>query len=302
MVSNALSVAGNAMAAAGAAARATTQGAAAGARLGPLEYAIAAVGLCALLVWIFRRLTRPRKLGLNNTPGRPNTLNPVHVIALYLLWQGATGAALFLLTTHFGELLGGPGSDKPGILAAAAGFVFLFGACLAVAAVTFPLGLRRGLGLSLRHWIYDTGRGLVGYLAVIPLCWALLLAVRSLLPPEQIRTHKLLTVLPELSAAWRAVVAFSAVVLAPLAEEVFFRGLLQSMLRRYLGRPWGAILVTSLLFAAVHGEYYDTVPALFVLGVALGYNYERCGRLYPSILIHMIFNGVSVLSKLTGAA
>ena len=104
-----------------------------------------------------------------------------------------------------------------------------------------------------------------------------------------------------MGGAWRVVVAFSTVIMAPLAEEVFFRGLLQSMLRKYLGHAWGAILITSVLFAVGHARYHDTIPALFVLAVVLGYNYERSGRLYPSILIHVIFNGVSVLSTLVRA-
>ena len=60
-------------------------------------------------------------------------------------------------------------------------------------------------------------------------------------------------------------------------------------------------MLTSAIFAMLH---WDTVasadgewvplPALFALGVVLGYNYERSGRLVAPILIHALFNGVSV--------
>jgi len=43
------------------------------------------------------------------------------------------------------------------------------------------------------------------------------------------------------------------------------------------------------------------MPALFVLSVILGYNYERCGRLYPPVLIHALFNSVFILNALTGS-
>ena len=45
---------------------------------------------------------------------------------------------------------------------------------------------------------------------------------------------------------------FSAVVVAPMAEEVFFRGLLQTFLVNVLRNRWTAIAVASTLFAAVH--------------------------------------------------
>ncbi len=43
-----------------------------------------------------------------------------------------------------------------------------------------------------------------------------------------------------------------AVVVAPVVEEMLFRGLFQTMIRSYLGRPWPAIAITSLLFASIH--------------------------------------------------
>ena len=100
------------------------------------------------------------------------------------------------------------------------------------------------------------------------------------------------------SAGWNVLGMVSAIVLAPLAEETFCRGLLQSMLRRYTHRPWVAILLAGAVFAVLHYPYWQHMPALFVLALAIGYNYERCGRLYPAILIHALFNAVNIAISL----
>lgn len=296
MLSNALSILANVVAGVPG-----TQPATPGAALEPIEQTIAAIGVCVLVVCIVRRLTRPRKLALNNTPGRVNTLTPIHVVGLFLLYQFVMLAVAHLATGRFGDMLDGPDGRKATVLVTGIGSVILLAMSALIAAGTFRLGLRRGMGLSARHWIYDSGRALVAYFAIIPVCLALLLAMRSILPPQHVRNHQMLTALAEFGLAWRVVVIFAVVFLAPLAEEVFFRGLLQSMLRRYLTHPWGGILITSAFFAIVHVPYYDTMPALFALSVVLGYNYERCGRLYAPILIHVIFNGVSILSELMRA-
>lgn len=56
---------------------------------------------------------------------------------------------------------------------------------------------------------------------------------------------------------------------------------------------WAAVLITSLLFAAVH-EWW-TAPAIFLLSLCFGYVYERTGNLYVPILMHIAFNGVSII-------
>ena len=61
-----------------------------------------------------------------------------------------------------------------------------------------------------------------------------------------------------------------------------------------------AIFLTSGFFALMHAETPQNVPALFALSVALGYNYERCGRLYASILLHAVFNAVTLMMVLFG--
>lgn len=250
---------------------------------------VIAVGICVLLVWIVRRGVRPTKLSLANTPGRPNNLNPGHILVAlvtFLLTMYATGR---VLAWYFP-----PEDPRIAAVAGLPALAVLLAASLLVARATFRFRLRNGMGLNLRHWMFDSGRGVLGVLAVLPICLGLSKLTKLLMPENIQHTHDLLTALPALPVQWKLVVIFSAVVMAPLAEEVFFRGLLQSMVRSRTGSPWVAILTTSLFFSLMHLRSPQDAPPLFVLSVVLGYNYERCGRLYPPILIHALFNGLNI--------
>lgn len=245
-----------------------------------------AIGLCTLVVWIFRRSARPAKLQLAATPGRPNRLTPAHIVVAFFAW-----IALLLLARKLF-----PGEYY--VLGLGLAQCLWLAAGLLVAARTFSGGLRSGLGLNLRHWFYDTARGLIGYLAVLPLCtgthWLTLWLITHLMPEAKLEPHEMLLAMRQMKTGWLIIAVFSATVLAPLAEEVFFRGLLQSAIRRATHRPWAAVLLASLFFALVHTNTWQDMPALFVLAVVMGYNYERCGRLGPAILIHALFNSVNI--------
>jgi membrane protease YdiL (CAAX protease family) len=84
---------------------------------------------------------------------------------------------------------------------------------------------------------------------------------------------------------------------APIAEEVFFRGLVLGALRRRL-RDALAIVLTGIVFGLVHagGDAKEALPALAVFGGVLAYLAVRTGRLGPGIVAHAAFNGVTVVS------
>ena len=239
-----------------------------------------------LVAWIVRTLVWRGRISLSATPGRPNSLTPVHVLIVFIATQLAGSLAAQGLSRWLG-----PESAPAMILAGLFHALITAAAVLVVAKFTFRHGLVRGMGLSMRHWLYDTGRGVIGYLAVTPICLASLKLINYFVS-QPLPTHSLLEAMAELGWTWRLLSIPLAVVVVPLAEELFFRGLLQSMFRRYLRSPWLAILATSLLFALVHQPYWHTMGAIFALSVCLGYNYERTGRLYPAMLIHAIFNAV----------
>ncbi len=78
------------------------------------------------------------------------------------------------------------------------------------------------------------------------------------------------------------------VVIGPIVEEVFFRGLVYSRLRRALP-AWVAMLAAALPFALIHGAVLWIAYA-FCLGLALGFILEKGGSLYLCILFHICFN------------
>ncbi len=267
---------------------------------------LVSLGVVALGVWVIRRAARPTKVSLARTPGRPNSVNPAHILVLLLVWQASGEAAIRLLAGWTPS-----GSQPGGILVAAIQQLVWLSTSLAVAAITFRHGLRRGMGLSLRHWLYDSARAVFAYLAVLPICFALFAASKAVYwavhhqpPPE----HQMLVIMQQVPWPWQVMAIVSAVVLAPLSEEVFCRGLLQSMFRRYIGRPWAAVVLSAAIFALLHWDSlaqsstagWVQLPALLALGVVLGYNYERSGRLVAPILIHVLFNAVSVGVALAG--
>ncbi len=93
-----------------------------------------------------------------------------------------------------------------------------------------------------------------------------------------------------------------AAVIAPVAEEVFFRGVLQTVLGNVLRRRGAAIIMASILFGVVHLGQPQAVPALVAMGLILGYAYERTGALLVPIAAHAAFNLKSLVWVALSAA
>jgi membrane protease YdiL (CAAX protease family) len=90
-------------------------------------------------------------------------------------------------------------------------------------------------------------------------------------------------------------------IVAPLVEELLFRGYLQSALSRRFGpkKQWIAILVASLIFAAIHFQPL-AFPLLAALGAGFGYLYHRTGSLKVNVALHMLNNGLAFLALIGG--
>ncbi len=91
-------------------------------------------------------------------------------------------------------------------------------------------------------------------------------------------------------------IALAVVVMAPLAEEALFRGLLYGGLRRSYGRLPAALL-SAVIFGAAHMNASLFIP-LVVAGLILAMIYERSASLWPSTVAHATLNGVSVVLAL----
>jgi len=112
--------------------------------------------------------------------------------------------------------------------------------------------------------------------------------------------HQMLEVMHDSdSVGATAALICSAVVVAPVVEELVFRGLVQSSLLGLFGRAhrWPVILCASAVFTSVHFDAanWQTLPGLFVLSMVLGWLYERHGSLLPSVLVHAGFNVCNIV-------
>ena len=90
--------------------------------------------------------------------------------------------------------------------------------------------------------------------------------------------------------------AFAAVIAAPVCEEIVFRGYLYSATKRFAG-PWAAGICSALVFASAHGSLAALLP-LFVFGAVLAFIYEKTGSLWAPIAVHFCFNGATVLIQM----
>lgn len=86
---------------------------------------------------------------------------------------------------------------------------------------------------------------------------------------------------------------FQAIILAPLTEEIFFRGFVYTLLRKKHSLLFSASLV-SLFFAAVHNTPQDILP-LFIISMALCYFYEKTQNIAAPVIFHAIHNGINFI-------
>lgn len=173
--------------------------------------------------------------------------------------------------------------------------------------IAAPRGLRL-FGAVPHKPLRDLAWGTLGFLAAVPMIVATIQT--TVLVGEQFGReaptigHPMLRVIIDSdSLPASALLMLSALVAAPILEEMIFRGLIQTVLLRLLGIPmrWGVVFIAALVFVSIHvgGVSWQTLPGLFVLGLVLGWLYERSGSLWPSIVVHIGFNALNVAVALS---
>jgi membrane protease YdiL (CAAX protease family) len=90
--------------------------------------------------------------------------------------------------------------------------------------------------------------------------------------------------------------AFAAIVAAPLCEEIIFRGYFYPVLKRFAG-VGSATACSALVFACAHGNLTAVLP-LFIFGCLLVFIYEKTGSLWAPISVHFCFNSATVLMQM----
>lgn len=173
-----------------------------------------------------------------------------------------------------------------------------------IAMVWLFLRRRRTLWRSIgwvRPRLSDTVYAGLGAIAYYGIYIALIQLVSTTLPGIDLEAEQDLGFTTDTTGLALGLVFLSLVVLPPLVEEIVFRGVLYTGLRKSMN-VIGAAISTSVLFAAAHllGGVEDAllwVAAIdtFILSLVLVYLREKTGSLWPAILLHAIKNGVAFL-------
>lgn len=111
---------------------------------------------------------------------------------------------------------------------------------------------------------------------------------RSLVPEFMITAYK--------TAGFQPLFWTALIVLAPLSEEIFFRGFLFKGFQSTFLRSVGTILLTALLWAVIHTQYdiYD-ITFVFIIGILLGAARVKTGSILPPIFLHGFMNLVALI-------
>ena len=216
------------------------------------------------------------------------------IIVLWLLATVAANLAVVPVASDLARILTGEGASAYGTLVTLtvtqAGLVAA--ATLLVFAPRALAGLRLiprrglltsvaiGLGLAVPSWI---GAQIIGYLTV------------RLLEPFGLRPEAGVAD-AALSNADPVVLALALVVVAPIAEELFFRGVVYNAWEREYG-PTRAIYGSAILFAVIHGSAF-VIPSILALGIVLALLFRATRSLPATIALHAAFNGITVLIAL----
>ncbi|GMU20442.1 MAG: hypothetical protein AMXMBFR13_05390 [Phycisphaerae bacterium] len=271
-----------------------------------LLLAVAGGLVFAACLWRWWRLGR--RDPLRGSPLRSNSLwlldvwliIGIYVLGISLGSQMAKGLAP-------AELAGEGLVVWQGVFGTSVAQILIVAACLAMARRSFAAGIR-GFGIGRnppsRDLVWALGGWLVAIAATRLVVFATQVVIHWWSPDFQAPEHGVFQTLenPAVRTWMRAVAIAGAFLLAPIGEEMLFRGVLQTSLRKVLpprtgslAHRWAAVAAAGALFGLVHSSTPHHVPALIVLGILLGFLYERTGSLVVPVLVHMLFNGKSLL-------
>ena len=255
-------------------------------------------GLILLARWLLDT-SLGRKALADSTPRR-NSMPPYLPLVPLMLWFGGIAVIVALVQKLTPGLQGWQKIFRDHVVMVVGAVVTIM-VMLFLARVHFARGLK-GFGLNIKTIVKDFLVAILNLLAT----WPLILAAVALTiffvklfsgAEYQMQQHEqleLVTEYPQLLL--RIMIVFVAIVIAPLIEEMMFRGFVQTTIRSFINvrnSAWPAIVASSVFFAIMH-EDPGHWPALFILGVCLGYSYEKSGSLFRPIFIHLFFNASSV--------
>ena len=141
---------------------------------------------------------------------------------------------------------------------------------------------------------YSIFQGMKGWLTIIPFVLLTSLIMNSLIDNQNGSNPLLEIVLNNNNYLSFILLFVTTTLLAPLFEEIIFRGILLPTLSRDFGNILG-IIVSAFIFALAHLSLGE-MPPLFVLGIGLGITRIASGSLLSSVVMHSLWNGLTFLN------
>jgi uncharacterized protein len=206
-------------------------------------------------------------------------LDVVIALVLYLVLQVLVGIVLVLgnieLSSTEGTLLLLGGVALATLLSVGLTVAFRWRLSL------YSIGLR---SVSWRWILIGSGSGLLGWVANVGIVSAYIWLTGDTSNPQEPLTNAA----QESTLEFTLLLVLGAVVL-PLAEELLFRGILYTWLRR-----WGvavAVGVSAVVFGLAHGVSV-VLPAAIMLGILTALIYEKSGSVWPAVMVHVANNAI----------
>ena len=119
--------------------------------------------------------------------------------------------------------------------------------------------------------------------------------LEAALKPIEEMLEKVTTFLVTAEGSRRIIVIISVALVPAVFEELAFRGALQPLLIRATGKPWLGIAIASVIFSAIHFQFYGFLPRVF-LGALFGWFAYRSGSIVPGMLAHFVNNALAALT------
>jgi membrane protease YdiL (CAAX protease family) len=288
-----------------------------------IDHIICLLGLIILTYWLLKT-SLGRKALADSVPRRNNMPAYLPFVPLFICF-GTVWLIASITHRVFGDFQGWQSNFLDNLILCISELTAIV-VIIFLARIHFARRLK-GFGLNVKTIVKDFFAAFVNLLTVWPLITAAILLTmffgEQIWGQEyQMQQHQQLTTITEYpQLPLRIMIFVVAVVIASLFEEMIFRGLFQTTIRSYLeargsnagfrlkpadgvsmldtrrrpGKAWLAIVISSGLFTTIHADTGHW-PALFVLGICLGYAYEKSGSLFRPIFIHSLFNAASIIA------
>ncbi len=225
---------------------------------------------------------------------RPWNWRAVGWLALVLICIQLVSAGVYRTLSLLGWL---SGDESDSFYALIQGLLF-HAASLAV--VAFILRSRswnweQAFGMRARGLVRQLGSGVAFYTGILPLFFfaAVVSRLVMLFFGYEVTIQDVILIFMAPQSLWTLLALLGlAMVVAPVAEEILFRGILLPLLMKRLGAG-PAVILSAALFALIHLHAPSFFP-LFVLATGLALAYIYTGSLWVSIAMHGLFNGMNL--------